>query len=62
MCFVRCVYEVLDPHQEAVWLWIPALPLEKLFFLPVHLLTCLVFLFACLISAECNPCQSEVVS
>lgn len=33
--------EVLDPHQET--LWIHALPLGKALFVSVHLFTCVIF-------------------
>lgn len=45
MCLLSFSDEVLDPHQDTVFLWIHALPLEKLLFLSVHLFTCLIFFF-----------------
>lgn len=64
MCLLSFSDEVLDPHQDTVFLWIHALPLEKLLFLSVHLFTCLIFFCVCVcfISADCKLRKTEVVS
>lgn len=66
--FVECVYCVyLLFFLVRCWilirrLWIHALPLEKVLFVSVHLLTCIIFVCECLISADCKlNIKTEVV-